>query len=323
MQTPLITCGITAFNAAESVEKAVLSALAQTWRPLEVVVVDDASTDATWEILQQLANKHPELRVFRQAENGGVAKARNRILAEAKGEFVGFFDDDDESHPSRIQQQYARITQYENRFANGASVICHSARQIFYPDGSKRIEKTMGQNLETLAPNGEGVAQRILFGKPLKDAYGSCATCSQMARLAIYRMLGGFDEAFRRGEDTELNIRLALAGGHFVGIAEPLVMQTMTKTSDKSLRDEHRYMRLMLEKHQALLNRHGQYAFCLRWLDLKLMWQEGRRVGFVFELFKLALVHPVLTLRRLFYALPNIGLNSAFSRFHQSGHNKN
>lgn len=316
--SPLITCGLTAFNSAETIERAVLSALSQTWQPLEVVVVDDASIDATWEILLQLATKHPKLRVFRQAENGGVAKARNRVLAEANGEFVAFFDDDDESRQNRIQRQFERISAYERNYAQDEPVICHTARQIIYPDGSERIEKTMGQSLSTKAPNGGGVAFRILFGQPLKDAYGSCATCSQMARLSTYRMLGGFDETLRRGEDTEFNIRLALAGGHFVGIADTLVKQTMTKTSEKSLREEHRNLCLIMEKHQTLMKSHGQYEFCRRWIDIKLVWQEGHKLAFIFSLAKLAMVSPILTLRRLFYTMPNIGLNSAFSRFHQS-----
>lgn len=319
MQRPLITCGITAFNAADSIERAVISALSQSWRPLEIVVVDDASSDATTEVLMRLAEAYPEVRVFHQAENGGVAKARNRILAEAKGEFLAFFDDDDVSSVERIQQQFERITVYERDYAEGEPVICHTARQIVYPNGSERIEKTMGQTHSTKTPNGEGVAFRILFGQPLKDAYGSCATCSQMARLSTYRMLGGFDETLRRGEDTEFNIRLALAGGHFVGIADALVKQTMTKTSEKSLREEHRNLCLIMEKHQVLMKAHGQYEFCRRWIDMKLIWQEGRKLAFIFALAKLAMTSPILTIRRLFYAMPNIGLNSAYSHFHQSG----
>ena len=58
-----------------------------------------------------------------------------------------------------------------------------------------------------------------------------------MARLSIFHQFEGFDPAFRRGSDTDFVIRLAKGGGHFVGIAAPLVVQTMTKTSDKGLAD--------------------------------------------------------------------------------------
>jgi glycosyltransferase involved in cell wall biosynthesis len=316
VNSPLVTIGLTAYNAANTIERALASALAQTWRPIEVVAVDDCSSDGTLEILKRLAEQHPELRVFRNPTNSGVAVSRNRILEEAKGEFVVFFDDDDESLPERIVQQHARITQYESRFAAGAPVICHTARKLVYAHGEERIEPTMGQVEGTPAPAGTAVARRILLGTPLKDGYGACPTCSQMARLSTYQLLGGFDRDLRRGEDTDFTIRLAEKGGHFVGIAQPLVIQTMTKTSEKSLAEEYRNMLLLLEKHRTFMEQAGQYHFCRRWLAVKQAWLEGRRGAFAGRLLTLALGHPILTMRRLAIALPNISLNRAFSRFH-------
>jgi glycosyltransferase involved in cell wall biosynthesis len=242
LTSPLVTVGLTTFNSAETVERALRSALAQTWRPIEVVAVDDCSTDGTRELLDRLATQHPELRVFGNAVNSGVAVSRNRILAEARGEFVAFFDDDDESLPERIASQFARITAYEREFADGAPVICHTARRLIYARRKERIAPTMGQREGRRAPAGPAVARRILLGTHLEDGYGACPTSSQMARLSTYRALGGFDPELRRSEDTDFNIRLAAAGGHFVGIGRPLVIQTMTRTSEKSLAEEYRYM---------------------------------------------------------------------------------
>lgn len=302
-------------------ERALRSALAQTWRPIEVVAVDDCSVDGTRAILDHLTEQHPELRVFSNAINSGVAVSRNRILAEAQGEFVVFFDDDDESLPERIAAQFVRIVDYEREFAVGALVICHTARRLIYPQGDVRIEPTMGQTEGRRAPAGPAVAQRILLGTPLKDGYGACPTCSQMARLSTYRALGGFDPALRRGEDTDFSIRLAEAGGHFVGISRPLVIQTMTRTSEKSLTEEYRNMLLLMEKHRPVMDRVGQYDFCRRWIDAKQTWLERRHLAFVLALSLLVLSYPILTCRRLALALPNIGLNRAFSRFHISNNN--
>lgn len=318
MTQVLITIGLTTYNAADTVQRALASALAQTWRPIEVVAVDDCSSDGTREILDHLAKQHPELQVFGNTVNSGVAVSRNRILEEAKGEFVVFFDDDDESLPERIVEQHARITEYENRFAAGAPVICHTARRLVYPHGEERVEQTMGQVDSKRAPAGSAVARRILMGMPLEDGYGSCPTCSQMARLSTYRYVGGFDPSLRRGEDTDFNIRLAETGGHFVGVAQPLVIQAMTKTSEKSLVEEYRNMMLLMDKHRAIMERQGQYRFCRLWLDAKQVWLEGRRAFFAWKLLALFLRYPHLTMRRLFMALPNVGLNRAFSRFHTS-----
>ncbi len=102
MSEPLVTIGIAAFNAENTIERAVHSALVQSWRPIEIVAVDDSSIDETWEVLVRMAAIHSELRVYRNQTNGGVAVSRNRILTEARGEFVAFFDDDDESLPDGL-----------------------------------------------------------------------------------------------------------------------------------------------------------------------------------------------------------------------------
>jgi glycosyltransferase involved in cell wall biosynthesis len=316
LTSPLVTIGITAFNAADSVERAVASALAQTWRPIEVVAVDDCSTDGTAEMLTSLAARHPEIRVFRNQANSGGSASYNHVLAEARGEFVAFFDDDDHSMPERIEAQLSRILAYEHDFAAGAPVICHTARRQRYPDGRERVDPTMGQREGCRGPAGLAVARRILLGTPLANGYGACPSCCQMARLAVYRALGGFDPQFRRRWDTELNIRLAKAGGHFVGVARPLVVQTMTKTSDKTLAEEYRNMLLMMDKHRDIMEDVGQYVFCRRWIVAKQLWLEDRRNEFALALLSLSLAHPILTARRLALALPNIGLNRALRRFY-------
>lgn len=316
IEQPLVTVGVTAFNAIDTVERAIQSAFQQTWRPIEIVAVDDCSSDGTFELLQSLAGRHPEIRIYRNAENSGVAVSRNRIVEEAKGEFIAFFDDDDVSTPDRIERQYRRITDYEKRYARGAPVICHSARLLLYADGTEITARTIGEREDGPVPSGMAVAERILLGTPLEDGYGGCPTCSQMARVSTYRRVGGFDPAFRRSQDTELNVRVAKAGGHFTGIAEPLVTQTMTKTSDKSLAREYKFTLMLLDKHRDVADAHGLYAFSRRFIDVKQAWLEGRHMETVTGLAGLALMNPRATLQRVRLALPNAGLNRAFGRFH-------
>lgn len=314
--TPLVTVGLTAYDAEATIVRAIDSIIAQTWKPIEVIVVDDCSSDLTWEILEGVINKNSFVRAFRNSRNSGVAVSRNRIIKEANGEFVIFFDDDDYSLPTRIEEQLDRIVNYEKEFANGEMVICHTARNVLYPDGRQAIEKTMGQLENRIAPNGLHVAKRILLGDRLYDGDGACPTCSQMARLSTYRELEGFDENLRRGEDTEFNIRLALAGGHFVGIAGPLVEQCMTKTSEKSLKEEYRNMLLILDKHKNFLAQHGRYEFTLKWMAAKQYWLENKKYLFFKQMLGLILRHPVNSFLRARSALPNMKVNQAFSRFH-------
>lgn len=316
MTYSLITIGVTTYNAEETIERCLLSALSQDWGQVEILIVDDCSYDRTLDIVDRVSQNFENIRVFQNSENCGVAVSRNRILDEAQGEFVVFFDDDDVSAFNRISVQYSRIVEYETKFAIGAPVICHTARHVIYPHSQSRIEPTIGQILGRRAPAGPAVARRILLGEPLEDGYGACATCSQMARLSTYRLVGGFDQQLRRGEDTDFNIRLALAGGHFVGVSQPLVTQMMTLTSDKSLDEEFRNMRILVKKNLALMEKADQSDFCLSWLDVKHAWLAQQPWAFVKKLLSLTFRHPFLTIRRLALSLRNLPLNQAFRRFH-------
>ena len=314
MNIPLISIGITYYKASDTIEKAVSSALAQTWKNKEIIIVDDFSDDGQEYVLEKLEQQHSCIRMIRHSVNKGVAAARNGIVGQAKGEFLAFFDDDDESLPERLEKQYERIVAYEQKYAQGAAVICHTARTQNYPNGQGRDEQTMGTN-EGVVPNGQNVALRILTGKPIAHILGSAATCSQMARLSTYKSLGGFDEVFRRSEDTEFNVRAALQGAHFVGLDEPLVMQTMTLASDKKLTDEKYYALKLLAKHKDFINKHAHYSFCYQWLEGKYDFLQKKQTRFLLKVTKLFLTHPILTLQRFIWALPNIGFNLRFSQF--------
>jgi len=314
----LITIGVTAYNAENTIATAIRSAAGQTWSNIEIICVDDCSSDHTLEMLADLEKTNSNLRVYQNDHNGGVAVTRNRIIREAKGEFIVFFDDDDESAPERLTRQYQRIVDYERDYAQGQPVICHTARRQHYPGGADRYAPTLGTTLGTVAPHGVAVAERILLGRPLKNGYGSMATCSQMARRSVYQNLGLFDESLRRSEDTDLNIRLALAGGHFVGIAEPLVTQTMTLTNEKHLAEERSYTLQYIAKHKAFLDRTGSYDFCHRWIDAKFDLLERKKVKFLTKLIKLFLCFPIATLKRLVGSLPGVRSNLQFSEFYNS-----
>ncbi|NGP18552.1 glycosyltransferase family 2 protein [Devosia chinhatensis] len=146
--TPLITIGATAYQAENSIERAVSSALRQDWPGIEIVIVDDGSTDGTWNALQRLAASHKEIRAFRQETNQGVGSARSRIVREARGAFICFFDDDDESAPDRVRRQLERILNYEAQSADGAPVICHTARRQVLLQGAHGSNRPWGSARE-------------------------------------------------------------------------------------------------------------------------------------------------------------------------------
>jgi succinoglycan biosynthesis protein ExoO len=93
---------IAAYNADQCIGRAIASALSQTLRPHEILVVDDGSTDSTVELIETLANNDPSIRLVRQAENGGPAAARNTGIEHATGDWIAILDADDMFLPNRL-----------------------------------------------------------------------------------------------------------------------------------------------------------------------------------------------------------------------------
>jgi len=316
---PKITIGITTYNSASSVEKSISYALAQSWRNTEIIIVDDASTDETPSIIQEIIKSYSQSKLIQNATNKGVAVCRNLIIKGAKGEFIAFFDDDDVSLPERLAQQFIRISEYESRSSTKMPVICHTARLQEFPDGDKLYIPTMGDDVNKQSPHGVRVAERILFGKPSRGVFGSCATCSQMGRTSMYRKMGGFDESMRRSEDTEFNIRLAQMGGHFIGIKEPLVIQTMILTSDKPLQSELAYTLKYMGKHRKFIDERDSYDFCIKWVEIKYLYLSSQKTRFWSRFPRLFVKYPFMTLKRLVWSLPNLVNNLRFKKFHTVG----
>jgi len=102
---PAVTVVIPTHNRRERVTGAVASAQRQTLHDIEILVVDDGSSDGTGDVLTEIAADDPRVRVLRLDEAGGAPRARNRGLDEGRGEFVAFLDDDDLWLPSKLERQ--------------------------------------------------------------------------------------------------------------------------------------------------------------------------------------------------------------------------
>jgi glycosyltransferase involved in cell wall biosynthesis len=105
---PLVSVIVAAYNAAPFIEATCRSAMRQTHAHLEIIVVDDGSSDDTAAIVSGLSAADPRVRLIRQP-NAGVAAARNRALAAASGEFVAPLDADDVWDPTKIERQVGRF----------------------------------------------------------------------------------------------------------------------------------------------------------------------------------------------------------------------
>lgn len=197
---PLITAAIPAFNSEGFVSDAIKSVLGQTYRPIECVVVDDGSTDATAEIVRSFK----EVRYVRQ-DNGGDANARNRAIAEAHGDFVAFLDSDDVWLPDKLSLQMERF------------VVAPNLGMVY--TGVMVVDEEL-RPLEVLAAARGEVALRntLLVEKPYMTGVGS----SGLVPAKIARKIG-FDERLGASADWAFACKVAVA--HPVdSVSKPLVL---------------------------------------------------------------------------------------------------
>ena len=176
---------IPAFNAAATIRQALSSCMQQSFPSLEIIVVDDASTDGTARLVKEAGSA---VRLIRLEENKGVSHARNAGWQAACGDYIAFLDSDDEWHPEKL----AILAEHLERWPG--------KKLIFHPYTVEPFHLPAGGRLCSLAPYPFG---RLLFQNQLQS---SCICVDRQLELR-------FNERFRYCEDHELALRVAAKYG--------------------------------------------------------------------------------------------------------------
>jgi len=120
---PLVSVMIPSYNGAQFIEETLESVLSQTYRNMEIIVLDDGSTDSTGEIVQSIANRDHRI-IYKYQCNVGLAETRNRIVNMSKGRYVAFLDQDDLWLPTKIEKQVRLLENYPDvKFVYGNFII--------------------------------------------------------------------------------------------------------------------------------------------------------------------------------------------------------
>ena len=221
---PTVSVIVPLYNAAPYIGETLASIVESTYRPLEVVVVDDGSTDGSLRIAESFAKSHPEVRVLHQA-NAGVSAARNNAIAHAKGEWILPIDADDKISPTYIAHAVEAI-------AEDVRVIgCKS--QFF---GAKEGE----WKLPEYTP--ERLAQRNMIH------------ISSLFRKADWLRVGGFCEEEIYREDHDFWLSMMELGGRYVRLEETGLYYRVLPGSRRSKAKAHK--RTIVD---ALNKRHAAY----------------------------------------------------------------
>ncbi len=298
LEHQLVTIGVTCFNARDTILRALESAVAQNWPAIEILIVDDCSMDGSAAIVRNFIASDPRAKLIQHTQNLGVGAARNTILAHARGEFIAFFDDDDESRPGRVREQVRVLTEHEE--ATGASLIaCYAGGERLYANNYRVDAPAIGS--EGLIPMGAELADYLLvFKRRPGRFYGAgVPACALLARSKTFEAMDGFDSHLRRLEDVDFAVRLALSGGHFIGTAERLYIRHMTGGAEKSPEAALEALNSLAEKHRSYLELIGRYQYAVRWPRLG-YWHFKRRYGrFAAEFLALLVRYPFAATRHL------------------------
>ena len=200
MTNPLISVVVPTHNRVWLLEKAINSVLMQTERNFELIIVDDASTDQTSELLNNFIEIDTRIRVIKNKVALGGGGARNVGIFASKGEWVAFLDDDDEWVENKLSLQLEKVN------LSPSSVACSCDYEHHYPFGLVRKFVIP----ERIALN------ELYYGNVLGGA--SMCLCSRNVLLKIQ----GFDTKLKSGQDWDLWVRLR-AEGEVVVCSKPLV----------------------------------------------------------------------------------------------------
>lgn len=185
---PLVSVILPTYNRAATLDRAVQSVLSQSYQNLELLLVDDGSTDETAAYVATLQDER--LQYLQQEQNQGVAAARNAGIAAAKGQLIAFLDSDDAWMPDKLSRQVAQMQRAPKRVG-----LLYTGLVVEHADGK----------IETWRPQKRG----YVLGEMLQRNIVHYGTSSTMIRAEAAEVVGGFDTTWPANEDHDFWVRIA------------------------------------------------------------------------------------------------------------------
>lgn len=209
---PLVSVIIPAFNAARFLAEAIDSVLAQDYPALDIIVVDDGSTDATRAIIDGYGER---VRAISQP-NGGCGAARNAGLRAARGQYVAFLDADDVWWPHKIRHQIDALKESGYRMAYSRFICWTPAADGAYASRAQMFGNVDHPDLSDCA---------LVTGNTYSHLLLDCIvwTSTVLVEKTLLDAVGPFDESLAMGEDYDLWLRLSQATD-MLGIEQPTAL---------------------------------------------------------------------------------------------------
>lgn len=209
IHNPLVSVIMPVYNSQLYVEQAIKSILNQTYKNFEFIIVDDASTDATFSILNRLKKKDKRIILIQNSENLGVTKSLNKTLALAKGTYIIRMDGDDWAYPGRFQLQVALMKSHPDVIVSGSYIeVCDSRLKTRYVRKYNIDDTSIRKHLFRYSP----------FAHPATIWQGNILRAQK------------YNEAINISQDYELYFRVGKIG-KFRNLDKPLLKLRMHENS--------------------------------------------------------------------------------------------
>jgi glycosyltransferase involved in cell wall biosynthesis len=204
--TPEVSVVIPTYNRANLIGRAIKSVLKQNLQNFEIIIVDDASTDNTAEVIQEFVDAR--IRYIPLEKNCGGGHARNQGIKAARAEFIAFLDSDDEWMPEKLELQVARLVASND--SNATVVYCQ---------GYEYYESLQEKKIRNVEAHEGDVFKHLLKG------WLPPTTSLFMVKRSALIDVDGFDESLPSFQDIDLWFKLAQNNNHFVAVNKPLIIR--------------------------------------------------------------------------------------------------
>ena len=233
---PLVSVVMPAYNSARYIAEAIDSALHQDYPALEIIVVDDGSTDDTVNIVSRYGDK---VRLLSQ-KNQGSAAARNLGIRQARGKYIAFLDADDAWWRHKIRHQVEALVAGGYKMAYSRFIWWHPNEHGQHTQAETEFEQAANPNLSSAA---------IVTGWPYAELLLDCIvwTSTVIVEKAELETAGLFDESLRKGQDYDLWLRLSRQT-EMAGLEKPTALYRIHPASITSSVKEVNYEYLILSR---------------------------------------------------------------------------
>lgn len=226
-----------AYNAERTIKEALTSVIAQSLKPLEIIVCDDSSSDNTAQAAASLGNSR--IRILKNPHNLGPGPSRDRAIQTAHSSHIALIDADDDWHLERLQRLLAAADSTNADVIFDDTLLCHNVNGQLVP--WRRIH-----GARAFGGTGKGTSPRVVH---IEDYITSERLLAHpLIRTDFIRRHGIMHSSRRFAEDAEFYLRLALAGAKFCYVPEPLYHYRITPGSLTAQAKDPTLMRKCLEE---------------------------------------------------------------------------